>query len=106
MQERLTGHTTVVNPETGEAETFTPEQDVPDWAKRLITNPSAWAIVDDDGESHTVDDVIGSMSRDDIIRALVDAGLEQGADFPKSASKDKLADILRERVTSSPGPEE
>jgi hypothetical protein len=103
MGKRLTGHTTVTNPESGEAQTFTPDDIVPSWAEELITNPSAWVFVDEDtGESVTVDDAIASMSRDDLIRALEGMNLIAGEDFPKSASKEKLATILRERAGDHP----
>ena len=32
----------LANPKTGQPETFLPGADVPGWASKLITNPSAW----------------------------------------------------------------
>lgn len=101
MKHQLTGYTTVTNPETNAEHTYGPDDEVPDWAKELITNPSAWLFIDEDsGETATVDDAIDKMSRDKIIEALGDMGMVPGEDFPVSATKTRLAEIFRERISS------
>lgn len=40
---RLASYVHVLNPDTDATESFGPDDQVPDWAARLITNPKAWA---------------------------------------------------------------
>lgn len=42
MNRKLTTNVTVTNPETGETRTFSPEDELPDWAGDAITNPKVW----------------------------------------------------------------
>lgn len=102
---RLTGYVHITNPDTGEACVFGPDDDVPDWAEELITNPSAWSFTathPETGEevTMTIDDALGQMSRPQLVTALEDMGLVAGEDFPASAGKERLAQILRERASA------
>lgn len=43
MARRLASYVNVTDPETGAAATFGPDDEVPEWAEKVITNPKAWA---------------------------------------------------------------
>jgi len=51
MAARLAAYVYVTNPETRVVEGIGPDDEVPDWAARLITNPEAW-----DGDAPDLDD--------------------------------------------------
>lgn len=83
----------VVNPETQEAETFRPGDDLPDWFYEKVTNPAAWS--DEDAPSPnpapTSGDVSSEMTREQLLEAAQSQfNLVPGEDFPKSAGKDVI----------------
>ncbi len=68
MAKKLTTNVTVHNPETGESRTFGPDDDVPAWATKLITNENVYKTPDEDqapvpgpgqGEADLIGDVDG-----------------------------------------------
>lgn len=56
MARQLQARVFAVNPETGETEAFGPGDDVPSWARKVITNPAAWAPSDGDDEGDEGDE--------------------------------------------------
>lgn len=42
MARRLASYVNVTDPETGAAATFGPDDELPEWAEKVITNPKAW----------------------------------------------------------------
>jgi hypothetical protein len=95
MEPRLSRHTTVMDPD-GERVTFEAGTVPPEWAQRLITNPSAWEVPT--GES---------MERRDLIKVAEDEfGLVEGEDFPKSHSKAQITTLLLERAAEAAHDEE
>ena len=49
---RLASYVHLSHPVTGTREVFGPEDEVPDWAQELITNPKAW----EGGNPHAIDE--------------------------------------------------
>jgi hypothetical protein len=116
MEPRLSRHTTVMDPD-GERVTFEAGTVPPEWAQRLITNPSAWevptgeTVADEDGNEQPVyvslRDRIESMERRDLIKVAEDEfGLVEGEDFPKSHSKAQITTLLLERAAEAAHDEE
>ena len=46
MARRLASYVNVTDPETGAAATFGPDDELPEWAETVITNPKAWAAAE------------------------------------------------------------
>lgn len=95
---RLVNNVTVTNPETGGRETFGPTDRVPDWARELITNPSAWTNGEplrstasfDDWTEPAVELDLTSQTHKKLLRAAERCGIE----IHKSAGKDIIADAI------------
>lgn len=93
---RLGTHTTVTNPETGEATTFEPgtyESDLPDWAAKRINNESAWATPLDPDSLESVDPAYTGDYADHTVPELVDMARERQLDI-QSTKKSDLIDLL------------
>lgn len=108
---RLTGATTVHHPDTDERTTFLPSDDVPDWAKALITNPSAWEDGDPaelrgpggGGLDTSGEDLLGSFSeasKASLFRAATKLGI---LDLDKASDKDDIISAIVQ-VLLSPDP--
>lgn len=101
---RLAGYVTLDNPDTNETVSFGPDDEVPAWAQKAITNPSAWEEYDDKDDGET--DILRTDStRTEMIRAAERAGLTVGKDFAASASKDTIAAAIKRKLFEDDNPE-
>lgn len=81
----LAYHVTVVD-EQGEQHTFGPDSKVPAWAKRAITNPSAWA---EDEAADQVDDSSQLTGDEGDVDDSGDAGQDDGGSTDGNAGSDE-----------------
>lgn len=81
MAGRLQYFVTVEDPKTGERKAFGPEDEIPDWAAELITNPSAWAEAPEHGD--------GDDEGDDPYKGWVKAQLAEEIEKRNAAREDE-----------------